>query len=250
MNMFDPGTLDDIKTGTNIDKLDQTMLKNVQRSLSWMTYPISKVDGYIGPNTRSAFAEYMFDIGESDDDKITAKSKTTAIKRIDETQSVLQSDVSTKDKTKSAIAALCEKLGIGLKTQIAYVLATAQWETNHTFKPVKEAYWNSENWRKKNLHYYPYYGRGYVQLTWKSNYSNYYNIMREPLVANPDLALAPEISLMVLVHGFKLGKFTGRKITDYINKSKTDFKNARRCINGLDKWNEIKKLAEKYVGEL
>ena len=51
----------------------------------------------------------------------------------------------------------------------AYGLATAWWETNKTMQPVREAYWLSEAWRKPNLRYYPHYGRGYVQLTWKGD---------------------------------------------------------------------------------
>ena len=51
------------------------------------------------------------------------------------------------------------------------------------------------------------------------------------------------VALFALVHGFKTGTFTGRKITDYINRSETDFVNARRCINGTDKATEI---AERY----
>jgi hypothetical protein len=49
---------------------------------------------------------------------------------------------------------------------MAYVLATTQWETAQTFKPVREAFWKDEEWRRVNLaRYYPYYGRGFVQLT-------------------------------------------------------------------------------------
>ena len=48
------------------------------------------------------------------------------------------------------------------------VLATVEWETNKTFQPVREAYWLNEDWRRAHLKYYPYYGRGFVQLTWKS----------------------------------------------------------------------------------
>lgn len=156
-------------------------------------------------------------------------------------------DVSTKVKARSAIRKMCEAFGIGLNTQVAYVWATAQWETNHTFKPVKEAYWKSENWRKSNLHYYPYYGRGYVQLTWKRHYQEYQKILEEELTASPDIALRSDLALFILTHGFKNGIFTGRKLEDYINKDKTDFKNARRCINGLDKWSEIQKIAEQYL---
>jgi hypothetical protein len=54
----------------------------------------------------------------------------------------------------------------------------------------------------------------------------------------------------VLVHGFKTGAFTGRKITDYIDAQKTDFVNARRCINGLDRAQDIANMAMKYLAEL
>ncbi len=52
----------------------------------------------------------------------------------------------------------------------AYALATACHETAYTMQPVREAFWLSENWRRTHLRYYPFYGRGYVQLTWKANY--------------------------------------------------------------------------------
>ncbi len=63
------------------------------------------------------------------------------------------------------------------------------------------------------------------------------------LVSNPDLALNPDTALFILVHGFKTGSFTGRKITDFINESKTDYIGARRCVNGRDHDND---MARKY----
>lgn len=248
--MFDPNVLDKIEAGNDISVLPKSQLKNIQRALSWMTYPISVVDGLIGPNTRNAYSEFKSDIGENATTIVTDSSNNFAFDNIDKTQSFLRSDTSDAEKTKLAIAGLCKNMGIGLDTQIAYVLATAKWETNHTFKPVREAYYLDPAKAEAHLKqksYYPYYGRGYVQLTWKRNYSVYSTIMREKLTADPDAALDPEISLFVLVHGFKLGKFTGRKIEDYITSTKTDFKNARKCINGLDKWAEIKKIAEGYL---
>ena len=38
-----------------------------------------------------------------------------------------------------------------LRNQLAYLLATAFWETARTMQPVVEAFWLSEAWRKKNL---------------------------------------------------------------------------------------------------
>jgi len=53
------------------------------------------------------------------------------------------------------------------------VLATTAIETASTFEPVREAFWMDEEWRQQNLRYWPYYGRGFIQLTWESNYSAY-----------------------------------------------------------------------------
>lgn len=156
-------------------------------------------------------------------------------------------DFATKEGTIAAIRAESLKQGLGLPEQVAYVLATVEWETNRTFKPVREAYWKSEEWRRRNLRYYPYYGRGYVQLTWEANYRKYAKILGIDLVGNPDLALEPEIALFILVHGFKTGAFTGKKLEDFVKEDGYDFIQARRCINALDKAEEIAALAEKYL---
>lgn len=139
---------------------------------------------------------------------------------------------------------------LNLKTQWAYIIATAYWETNRTFEAVKEAYWLSEEWRRNNLRYYPYYGRGIVQTTWKYNYQRYSDILKIDLVNNPDKALDPDISLFILTHGFKYGVFTGRKLEDYVNSNKTDFLNARRCINGTDKAKEIADIANDFLNKI
>ena len=127
--------------------------------------------------------------------------------------------------------------------QTAYVLATAYHESAGTFLPVKEAYWLSENWRKQNLRYYPYYGRGLVQITWKENYSKAGNKLGygEQFANNPDMVMDQDISVKILVRGSKEGWFTTRKLSDYIDKeqSKKDYTNARRIINGMDKATKI-----------
>ncbi len=157
-------------------------------------------------------------------------------------------DFSNKESTIAAIKAECQKQGIGLPTQIAYVLATTDWETGHTFEPVREAYWENEEWRQRNFsRYYPYYGRGYVQLTWEANYRKYSEVLGIDLVSAPDLAMEPQNALFILVHGFKTGAFTGKKISDYINAGKTDFYNARRCINRLDRAKKIAAIAKKFL---
>lgn len=154
-------------------------------------------------------------------------------------------------KTIDSILIECDVHELSMLEQKAYVLATTQWETAHTFKPVKEAFWLNEGWRERNLkRYYPYYGRGYVQLTWKKNYEKYADIMQEDLVNDPDLALLPEIALFILCHGFKHGVFTGHTLEQWVSSHGIDYMNARRCINGVDKALEIADLAEEYFEEI
>lgn len=134
--------------------------------------------------------------------------------------------------------------------QWAYVFATTFHETNATFLPIKEAYWLSEAWRLKNLRYSPYYGRGYVQITWRENYSKFSKIIGEDFVNKPDLVMIPKYAFQIMVHGFIYGSFTTKKITDYITNKKTDYKGARRCINGTDKAELIATYANKFENAL
>ena len=230
-----------------IGELSEEELRELQTALSILGYPVGDIDGLIGPKTRGAWGEFEADFLEGDPNFIGPDAIETLQKQVEVAGVGKDYDFSTKDGTMAAIKQECKVQGIGLKTQIAYVLATVEWETARTFKPVREAFWLSEDWRRDNLRYYPYYGRGYVQLTWKNNYQKYSNILSVDLVNNADMAMEPNIALFILVHGFKTGTFTGRKILDYIDSHKTDFLNARRCINGLNKAHEIKRLAEKYL---
>jgi predicted chitinase len=159
-------------------------------------------------------------------------------------------DFSTKEGVIKAIRWECVSRGLTLKTQHAYVIATVAHETNDTFQPVREAYWLSEDWRKKNLRYYPYYGRGYVQITWDYNYAHYSEVLGVNLLKDPDICMRPPVALYILVDGFKNGIFTGKKLTDYVNDKGTDFKNARRCINGLDRAEDIAKRATAFLKQL
>lgn len=135
-----------------------------------------------------------------------------------------------------------------LRNQLAYVLATAYWETARTMKPVKEAYWvkNAEAWRKKNLRYWPWYGRGFVQLTWEANYIKAGQKLGRDFTKDPDAVMEPDNSAEILVLGSKEGWFTGKKLSDYITLQKSDFRNARRIINGTDKASDIAAIARQY----
>lgn len=152
---------------------------------------------------------------------------------------------------KQLIIDTCKTYGV-LRNQAAYILATVDWETNHTFKPVKEGYWlkNAERWRKRNLRYWPWYGRGFVQLTWERNYVRAGKEIGVDLITNPDLAMVPANAVKILVVGMVEGWFTGKKLSDYITLKISRFTPARRIINGTDKASTIAKLARKYDKEL
>lgn len=159
--------------------------------------------------------------------------------------------MSDKQANIDAIVAECHAQGVTLNEQIAYVLATAEHETNGTYAPVKEGYYlkNPLSYLKK-LRYYPYYGRGLVQLTWLPNYRKYQDLLGLPMVANPDIALRPAVAIFILVHGMRHGTFTGKKLTNYITASHIDFYGARRIINGTDKAQHIAGLARAHLTRL
>lgn len=121
--------------------------------------------------------------------------------------------------------------------QIAYALATTFHETAGSFQPVEEGYYLGSKAKafQKTLRYYPYFGRGYVQLTWKTNYKKAGDVFGEDLVKNPARALDRDIAYKTLTYGMHQGWFTGKKLDDFIRDSKKDYANARTIINGHDK---------------
>jgi putative chitinase len=143
---------------------------------------------------------------------------------------------------------------------LAYILATVTWETGYTFQPIKEKD-NASRTYLRAKKYWPYYGRGYVQLTWKDNYQKMMDIYNQvngtnlDFVKNPDLVQRPDIALFILFEGMTKGvskkaDFTGKGLEDYFNINTTDWINARKIINGTDRAKEIAKIAETYYDVL
>ena len=123
---------------------------------------------------------------------------------------------------------------------LAYMLATDKHETNATMQAVREAYWLSEEWRKTHLRYWPYYGRGLVQLTWRDNYDKMGRFLKLDLIGDPDQALDLPIAVAIMFEGMMnaetgVGDFTGASLEQYFNGSKNDPVGARAIINGSDK---------------
>ncbi|WP_218191379.1 glycoside hydrolase family 19 protein [Enhydrobacter aerosaccus] len=97
---------------------------------------------------------------------------------------------------------------------------------------MREAYWMSEDWRRQNLRYWPYYGRGYVQLTWRRNYQKMSGAVGVDLVIDPDKALEPAIAAAILFEGMEHGDFTGVGLPYFFNGTREDWDGARAIING------------------
>lgn len=155
--------------------------------------------------------------------------------------------------------------------QRAYLLATAWHETARTMQPLKETeragvsrtdaqvvsaldnafrrgqltwvktpYWRFDDSGKA------WFGRGYVQLTHKTNYAKAGAKLGVDLLGNPDLALQPTVAARVLVRGCLEGWFTGKTLDDYL----PDYKEARRVVNGTDRAAEIAQHAKRFEAAL
>ena len=97
-----------------------------------------------------------------------------------------------------------------------------------------------------------YAGRGFVQLTGRTNYGNAGAELGLDLLNYPDLALDIPTAARILVWGMEGGKFTGRKLSHYIigNGNHDAFVRARRIINGTDRAELIADHADRFADAL
>jgi len=146
---------------------------------------------------------------------------------------------------------------------LAYALATVHYEVDRTMQPIRE-YGSAAYFRDmydiegrfpekavqlSNVH--PgegarCCGRGFVQLTGRRNYDEWSERLGIDLAGNPDLALDGTIAATILFEGMRFGTFTGKRFSDYLNDEKTDWVNARRIVNRLDKASLIAGFARHY----
>lgn len=135
---------------------------------------------------------------------------------------------------------------------LAYDFATAYHETAYTMTPVREL--GLGRGRPYGYAEPPYgqvyYGRGFVQLTWETNYEKAGTLVKENLVEFPDKALDPPTAAKILVIGMEQGLFTGLGLSSFINSSRCDFYDARRCVNGVDSATEIAQYANSFLQAL
>lgn len=156
----------------------------------------------------------------------------------------------------NAILAAWATDGDGDKRKLAYVLATAKHETADTMQPIVE---RGSDAYLRSKPYWPFIGRGFVQLTWKDNYAKASSKLELPmllssppqadLVAHPEKALEPDIAAKILVRGMLEGWFTGKKLSDYIGVG-WDFVRARAIVNGSDRAIMISVYANGFLNAL
>jgi putative chitinase len=149
---------------------------------------------------------------------------------------------------------------------LADMLATVLRECGPNMLPVREGFAKSDAaaraYVKRQGYKYAavaatghvYYGRGLVQLTWLDNYAKLRGEVNKlfgvDIVADPDAVLRPDIAAYVMFEGMIRGVFTGKKLADYFNDKTTDWRNARRIINGVDHADEIAANAKHFYADL
>ena len=142
---------------------------------------------------------------------------------------------------------------------LAYMLATVKHECANTWRAIEEygkgkgrkygepvTVTDPEGRSFTNV----YYGRGFVQLTWKDNYQTMGQALKNRLVYEPALALQSDVAYRIMSHGMRKGSFTGKKLADYISADRCDYVNARKIINGLDQAERIAGYATKLEAAL
>jgi putative chitinase len=124
---------------------------------------------------------------------------------------------------------------------VGYALATTMHETASTMWPIEEygkgagmAYGVPDAETGQT-----YYGRGFVQLTWRDNYARADKELRlghegSPLSCewNAKNALNPMIAAATMFKGMQEGWFRGDALEDFFNSTDDDPYSAREIING------------------
>lgn len=126
--------------------------------------------------------------------------------------------------------------GLTSRNQLIGVIATIYTETT-PFAPIREYGLGAGH------SYRPYYGRGFIQLTHKSNFQAAERDLKIPgLVANPDLALQADVAAKILVWFWK-----GATGNNPMRKAEAgDWRGTRKAVNGgFNGWDEFSGAVER-----
>jgi len=180
--------------------------------------------------------------------------------------------------TLTAILDEAERRGLIL-THLAYVLATPYHEVGSSLQPIREnmtytsaarihAVWPSrfktsaaaapyvrQPQKLANFVYggrmgnvgpndgWLYRGGGLPQVTGRAMYAKIGKLIGADLVGHPDYILEIDVAVAAMFEGMIDGLFTGKKLSDFLNATATDYRGARAIING-----DVKANGDKIAG--
>jgi hypothetical protein len=258
-------------TGAGVGWGGETTLA-VQRALGavFLLNPFDDVDGAAGPRTQAAWQLFRSASGLPSSTAIDvagARRLADAAQAPEAFMGKLAVDIpadyefhcgeraANQARSVDAIAevAAMQKLS---RPQLAYVLATAEHESDR-FATLEEyasgaAYeGRSDLGNSKPGDGRRFKGRGYVQLTGRNNYRQYAKRSGIHLELLPPVLMNwPALSAWVLVDGMMRGAYTGRRLDQFVNGGTSDFRNARRVVNGLDRADKIAAQAKAWLEKL
>jgi putative chitinase len=153
---------------------------------------------------------------------------------------------------------------------LAYALGTAHHEVGATMQPINE--WGGSKYffrmydkdgdRPKKAAELGntqsgdgvlFHGRGYVQLTGRSNYTKMQTKFKVDLTTDADAAkhaLEPDLAAKIMFYGMENGVFTGKKFKDYFDGEKANWEKARAIINPGDKAQLVANYAKSYYAAI
>jgi peptidoglycan hydrolase-like protein with peptidoglycan-binding domain len=244
----------------------------VQRALSavFLLNPFDDVDGAAGPRTQAAWQLFRRVCGLPSNaaiDVAGARRLADAAETPESFMGKLAVQIppeykfrrgqrgANQERSVKAIALVARELKLS-PPQLAYVLATAEHESDRFATLEEYASGAAYEGRSDLGNTQPgdgrrFKGRGYVQLTGRNNYRQYAKRSGIHLELLPPVLMNwPALSAWVLVDGMMRGAYTGRRLDQFVNAGKADFRNARRVVNGLDRADKIAAQAEGWMKKL
>jgi len=151
----------------------------------------------------------------------------------------------------SRLLQACVTQGITDKSHVAYVLASAQWESHMGALMVEVTSGTAYEGRTDLGNTHPgdgvrYKGRGYVQITGRRNYQQYTDLLGVDLIAHPERATDAAIAARICTDGMANGRFTGKRLDQFGTDGSYDFGNARQIVNGHDQAAAIAGIGHRY----
>ncbi|MEO3988236.1 glycoside hydrolase family 19 protein [Pseudocitrobacter cyperus] len=154
---------------------------------------------------------------------------------------------------------------------LAYMLGTVHHETGHAMQPVRETFaatdedaikrldkawhagkltWVTKPYWRPDADGKSWYGRGFVQLTHKTNYEKLGKAIHSNLTSEPDKVMVLDTALEIMFVGMQNGLFTSHRLADFFNDTSESWVRARKIINGLESADRVAGYAKTYYAAI